>query len=89
VSRAFNEGLGQNFNAVINGFRVDAVKERLRRGDADILAAALDAGFASKASFNRAFRQHTGVSPTQWRASQILKPAENTGSEATDASGPP
>jgi len=89
VSRAFNEGLGQNFNAVINGFRVDAVKERLRRGDADILAAALDAGFASKASFNRAFRLHTGVSPTQWRASQILKPAENTGCEATDASGPP
>jgi AraC-like DNA-binding protein len=73
VSRAINEGLGTNFNALINAMRVAAVQARLREivpGD-DLLALAFDAGFSSKASFNRAFRAHTGMTPSAFRASQI------------------
>ena len=83
VSRAFNEGLGRNFNAVINGFRVEALKSQLIGAEGDLLDLALDAGFASKASFNRAFREQTGMSPTAWRASHILNPPRNTLSETT------
>lgn len=84
VSRAFNDGLARNFNAVVNGLRVEAVQARLAADDgADLLTMALDAGFASKASFNRAFRDHSGMSPSAWRASQIPARVPNPASGAT------
>jgi AraC-like DNA-binding protein len=89
VSRALNEGLGRNFNAVINGFRVEALKARLIGGDGELLGMALRVGFASKASFNRAFRDQTGMSPTAWRASQMLNPSQNAASEATSGTSAP
>lgn len=36
-------------------------------GATDLLALAFDAGFGSKASFNRAFIDATGKSPSAWR----------------------
>ncbi len=69
LSRALNEGLGVSFNGLINRMRVEAVKASLAAGeDGDLLRLALDAGFGSKASFNRAFRAEAGVSPSVWRA---------------------
>lgn len=68
LSRAINEGLGVNFSTFINGLRCEAVADRLKSGtEASILTLALDAGFSSKASFNRAFRQRFGVTPQQMR----------------------
>lgn len=68
VSRAFNEGLGQNFSAFINRLRSEDVAARLREGtDADLLDLALDCGFSSKASFNRAFRAAFECSPSAYR----------------------
>jgi AraC-like DNA-binding protein len=72
LARAFNEGLGANFNAVINRRRVRQVQAWLA-DPADtraILTMAMDAGFRSKASFNRAFAEFAGMTPTQARASQ-------------------
>lgn len=68
LSRAFNEGLGRNFSEVVNGLRAEAVAEALTAGARDDLTRlAFDAGFASKASFNRAFRQRFGAAPSAWR----------------------
>ncbi|WP_037497866.1 helix-turn-helix domain-containing protein [Sphingomonas jaspsi] len=68
VSRAFNEGLGQNFSTVINRLRSEEVARRIDGGaDADLLDLALDCGFSSKASFNRAFRAAFGCSPSAYR----------------------
>jgi AraC-like DNA-binding protein len=68
VSRAFNEGLGQNFSASINRLRCDDVAARLRAGARDdLLDLALECGFSSKASFNRAFRAAFGCSPSSYR----------------------
>ncbi len=68
VSRAFNEGLGQNFSTFVNGLRTEEVAARLREGsDVDLLDLALDSGFSSKASFNRAFRATFGCSPSSYR----------------------
>ncbi len=70
LSRGLNTGGGQNFNAFVNGVRVEAVQRALRdpAEDRDLLTLALDCGFASKASFNRAFKASTGLSPSAWRA---------------------
>ncbi len=69
LSRALNEGLGTGFSAFVNGLRSESVADAIRRGDRrDLLDLAFDAGFASKASFNRAFQARFGASPSAWRA---------------------
>lgn len=72
ASRVLRDGLGLTFNAFVNGLRVEAVRQCLANSadTRDLLPIALDAGFASKASFNRAFREATGVSPSTMRASR-------------------
>ncbi len=69
LARAFNEGLGLNFNALINRRRVRAVQAWLAdpAETRAILTMAMDAGFRSKASFNRAFAEHAGMTPSQAR----------------------
>lgn len=68
LSRAFNEGLGQGFADVIGALRVGWLQQRLDDGAADdLLDLALQAGFASKTSFNRVFKAQTGMTPSAWR----------------------
>lgn len=68
LSRALNEGLDVGFSAFVNGLRSEAVADAIRQGDGrDLLDLALDAGFASKASFNRAFQARFGTSPSAYR----------------------
>ena len=69
LSRAINEGLGMNFNEMVNRLRVDAVKDALS-GTAEpvnLLSVAFAAGFSSKASFNRSFKQYVGLTPSAFR----------------------
>lgn len=68
LSRALNEGLGVNFATFVNGLRSRAVMQAIAAGDRrDVLTLALDAGFSSKASFNRAFAATAGMTPSAWR----------------------
>lgn len=71
VSRVLREGLGVTFHEFVNGMRVAEVSERLADPNErrSTLVIALDAGFASKASFNRAFREATGTTPAAVRRS--------------------
>ncbi|MEM8586263.1 MAG: AraC family transcriptional regulator [Bacteroidota bacterium] len=69
LSRAINEIKDQNFNEYVNGFRVARVRELLQGTKAQefsLLGVALEAGFNSKATFNRVFKQHTGQTPSQY-----------------------
>jgi AraC-like DNA-binding protein len=68
LSRGLNQGLGMNFASVINQMRCRAVAVALDRGrPEDLLTLALEAGFNSKASFNRAFMATFGESPSAYR----------------------
>lgn len=69
LSRALNESAGENFNAVINRRRVAAIQQCLSSSQEtrDLMTLAFDAGFSSKASFNRAFGEFAGMSPSAWR----------------------
>ncbi|HMB70957.1 MAG TPA: helix-turn-helix domain-containing protein, partial [bacterium] len=70
LSQTLNQGMGLSFFDFVNRFRVRHAA-RLLLGPADpdrtVLAVAFDSGFSSKASFNRAFKLHTGLTPTQFR----------------------
>lgn len=72
LRRAINHRLGHgHFRNFLNDYRVEEARRRLRdpatAGD-KIIAIALDSGFSSLASFNRAFRQLVGCSPSEYRA---------------------
>jgi len=72
LSRAINEGLGCNFNGFINRLRVDHAKALIEADDPRSLTEiALSAGFGSKASFNRAFKLHAGISPSGHRKTHM------------------
>jgi AraC-like DNA-binding protein len=68
LSFAINNGFGKNFNDFINELRIEEVKSRMERsGDAGLLAIAFESGFNSKATFNRAFKKFTGLTPREYQ----------------------
>jgi AraC-like DNA-binding protein len=67
VSRVLNQHLGQNFSEYVNSFRLEEAKRRLASENSAVNVIAFTAGFNSIASFNRVFKQATGLSPTQYR----------------------
>ena len=71
LRRLINQRLGhRNFSSFVNGYRLaEATAALADRSQADvpILTIALDAGFQSIGPFNRAFKAHTGMTPTAYR----------------------
>ena len=87
LSRAINEGLGLNFNEMINRMRAEDVARRIEaEASPNFLQLALEAGFSSKATFNRAFRAVHGVSPSDYRGR--LKSQKSEGSPGSEAQPP-
>lgn len=69
ISKMVNQGFELNFNDFVNQFRIEAVKEKLQAGEQKkqtLLGIAFDCGFNSKATFNRAFKKFTSLSPKEW-----------------------
>lgn len=66
ISFTVNAGFGRSFNDLVNGYRVAEVQRRLAAPDArrfTLLGIAFESGFNSKTTFNRIFKQMTGVAP--------------------------
>lgn len=79
LSRAFNEGLGVNFNEAINRLRIDAVIAAMENdASTPVLELAIAEGFSSKASFNRAFKSCTGETPTAYRRRLVTRAPVST-----------
>ncbi|RYF74627.1 MAG: AraC family transcriptional regulator, partial [Cytophagaceae bacterium] len=69
LSQVINAGAGKNFNDFVNEYRVDEFKRQVRdpaNAHLSFLGLALDCGFNSKATFNRAFKKFTGTSPKEF-----------------------
>ena len=61
----------RNFSTFINGYRITAAMQALddpEQSNRTILEIAYDIGFSSLGPFNKAFRQHAGKSPREYRA---------------------
>ena len=69
LSEVLNGEIGRTFYDFVNGYRVRDVQRRIENGEArtrKMLALALDAGFASKSTFNQAFKKHTNQTPSDF-----------------------
>ena len=70
LSEVLNTEIGETFYDFVNGYRVREVQRRIAAGEAralKILSLALDAGFASKSTFNQVFKKHTSQTPSDFR----------------------
>jgi len=68
LSRAFPASTGYSLYGYIRARRLSEAARILAGGARDILAVALDAGYGSHEAFTRAFHQHFGITPEQFRA---------------------
>lgn len=77
-----NRRLGhRKFSAFLNGHRITEAMQRLsRREDVDIpvLTIAMELGYDSLPTFNRAFRNETGTTPSEYRRAALGEIAEET-----------
>jgi AraC-like DNA-binding protein len=75
LRRLINGQLGhRNFSAFVNGYRLAETEAALAdpgQAEVPILTIALDAGFGSIGPFNRAFKVHTGLTPTEYRRARF------------------
>lgn len=70
LSEVLNSQIGQTFYDFVNVYRVREVQRRIEAGETrarKMLALAMDAGFASKSTFNQAFKKHTSQTPSDFR----------------------
>jgi AraC-like DNA-binding protein len=70
LSLVLSSGLSKNFYQYVNEFRINEVKTRLAQPSekhSTIIDIAFESGFNSKSSFNSLFKQHCGVTPSQFR----------------------
>lgn len=64
----------EHFRTFLNRYRIEQVISLMKdpkKGDEKLIAIAFDSGFASLASFQRAFKRETGVTASQWRDREI------------------
>lgn len=70
VSEVLNACFQKNFNNFLNLYRINEVKELMKNPiyeEYKIVAIGYEAGFKSKTSFNRAFKNLVGVTPSEYR----------------------
>ncbi len=74
LSQAINEQSGKSFSEWVNGYRITAARELLAhtsKREKNVIEVAYEVGFNSKNAFNLAFKNLTGMTPTEFRQSRI------------------
>jgi len=74
ISFVLNQNLHKSFNEFVNEYRIETFKEKIRQpesGNFTIAGVAFECGFNSQATFQRTFKQATGISPSEFRKSAL------------------
>lgn len=74
ISELINKHFGVNFPEWVNTYRIEEAKSMLHSEvfEGSIKEVYFDVGFNSKSAFNKAFKKHTGLTPTAFRQSKTL-----------------
>lgn len=78
LSRYFHSRIPMHFSKYVNWYRVDTAIELLRNTELPVTEIATRSGFQSIRSFNRVYRELTGISP-----SEEVRPKEGRATRAT------
>ncbi|SFN76546.1 AraC-type DNA-binding protein [Chitinophaga sp. YR627] len=73
ISAVLNQHLQKSFNEFVNEYRVAAFKQKIAESQQEqytIMSLALESGFNSLPTFQRAFRNNTGMSPREYMNNQ-------------------
>ena len=76
VSNIINKGFQVNFNDFVNSYRTQEVIQKVQADENNLktlLGIALDSGFNSKSTFNRAFKKHTQQTPKEYFSQKTQK----------------
>ncbi len=76
ISTVVNQHFEKSFNEYINDYRIAEFKVKFLGPDFDhltITGLALECGFNSQATFQRAFKESTGLSPSAYRKANAIK----------------
>ena len=68
LARRFEDECGMTWRALVRRMRVLRAVERLAAGEESVTSIAHEVGYTSLSAFNAAFRELTGRTPTQYRA---------------------
>lgn len=68
ITKSISKKRNMNFNSFINAYRIENVKMRMQTDTSryTLEYIYLSSGFKSQSSFNRAFKQQTGTTPSQY-----------------------
>jgi AraC-like DNA-binding protein len=90
LRRLINDHLSyRNFPSFVNAHRIAAARRRLsdpHEARVSISTIAFDIGFGSLGPFNRAFREATGKSPSEWRREALGSAADSAGEAPAEGS---
>ena len=67
LSRVINTHFETSFSDFINRYRLEEAQQRLRDEETPVTTIAYEVGFGSIPSFNRVFKEKTGMTPTAYR----------------------
>ena len=70
LSELLNKHLNTSFYNLINTYRVNEFKDKIKLSDNKkytLIGLAYECGFPSKASFNRVFKKQTGMAPSKYK----------------------
>ena len=84
LSSSLHALTGMNFRAFLASYRIDHAKHLLRSRESRISEVALQSGFSSINSFNRAFFSTVGMTPTQYRALCLPHPTDGMTSKQSE-----
>ena len=65
--RVFTAQIGESIASYVRRVRLERAGRKLRMGATDITAVALAAGYETHTAFGKAFKQHFGLSPSEFR----------------------
>ena len=73
LSRCINQSAGFSFSTLITILRMEAASNLLKNTNRTIVDIAMECGFGSERSFYRSFKEFTGYTPNEFRASPKQK----------------
>lgn len=67
LSGIFSRSIGVNFNDYLNALRINLAMQLIENSDASITDICYEVGFGNVRTFNRAFKKHCGLAPTEYK----------------------